>query len=211
MQWIRQHLRPQRKNAFERVLEQLAYRDIPLAELDALEMFGGRGDFVTKYYADKVRSLEIWEIRSELEPTLRRGFPDATVKITDAFEEIHTTTQRFSLVVMDDPVFVVMQRMHYEHFDLFPHVFRILQPRAILALNIVFDYTKARERCDNYYHHQQARAQFYGTQQPDELTMLNTYRMLAEQQGYALDWYLLQRRTDIIQWLILKLSHDSAR
>ena len=201
---------PKRQNAFAHILDCLAYRDIQLADLDALEMFGGRGDFVTKYYADKVRSLEIWEIRPELEAQLQRDFPQATVKITDAFKEIYTTTKRFSLVVIDDPVFMVMQRTHYEHFDLFPQVFHILQPSAILALNIVFDYTQAQGRCDNYYHHLMARAEFYGSKHLDELVMLDTYRTLAENSGYMLDWYFLQRRTDIINWLILKLSYDSA-
>lgn len=202
---------PKRQNAFAHILDCLAYRDIQLADLDALEMFGGRGDFVTKYYADKVRSLEIWEIRPELEAQLQRDFPQATVKITDAFKEIYTTTHRFSLVVIDDPVFIVMQRTHYEHFDLFPQLFHILQPSAIIALNLVFDYSKAMEQCDNYYHHLAARTAFYGKPQPDQVTLLNTYQTLADQHGYALDWYLLQKRTPIIHWLVLKLArHEVA-
>jgi hypothetical protein len=84
-----------------RVLREIKRRRLDLSRMDALELFGGRGDMITQDYAPYVRSLEIWEIDPACESALREHFPLAEVKITDTYEEIKRCARKFDLVVAD--------------------------------------------------------------------------------------------------------------
>jgi len=54
----------------------------------ALEIFAREGDWQTQAYADKVKSLEAWEINPAFESALRKNLPGAKILITDSIEEL---------------------------------------------------------------------------------------------------------------------------
>lgn len=126
----RLHQKPMHK-----VLKQMKRRGIDLSTLHALEVFGYTGELHTIYYAPYVSSLEIWEIDPRYEERLKRNLPRAKVRIVDSYEEIKLTPDRYDLVVVDNP----MQNHgnHSEHFDLFPHIYRVCLSPTIVVLNTI--------------------------------------------------------------------------
>lgn len=154
----------------------------------APEVFGGTGQNHTRDIASVVQKLDIWELRSEAEAILKRKFPKSVVKITDSYQEITRTPNRYDLVVVDN---FKKALNHYEHFDLFPAIFRVLNDSAVIILNIT---PKVRtfdpERM-------QQRQIFYNTISPSNISfdqMRDCYRLLALQNGWTVDHFFTIRR-----------------
>jgi hypothetical protein len=77
-----------------KVLSQLQRRGVRLEHLRALEVFGGAGDLHTMDYADRVATIEVWELDTKLEHRLRKNLPRATVKICDALALVPFNSKR---------------------------------------------------------------------------------------------------------------------
>lgn len=107
-----------------------------ISRFDVLDCFGGKGIHQTGYLHDIFNSLTIWEINPRCEEALRDNLPNATIKICDAFEEIRLIDKKFDLVIMDSSF--SMSYSHVEHYDLFPHVFRVLKDHAFLLPQIMY-------------------------------------------------------------------------
>lgn len=200
------------------VMSQLAARGVALGELDALEVFGGTGELHTADYAGLVRSLAVWEIKPELEAVLKHNLPRARIKITDALGEIETTPERFHLVVLDNPLFASQSSL-CEHFEFFPGVFRILADRSILMLNVMPEVSPPFRAEFPYLfnpYHLRRRAEFYASGTPEKIaidSMLPTYRTLAEQAGFELEWHFDKKRGKNIDlyFLVLSLRRQTTR
>jgi hypothetical protein len=169
-----------------------------LADLYALEVFGRDGDWLTKVYAPYTKRLQIWEVDPAWADSLRNRFPDATIKIVDSFAEIRITKDKFNFVVIDSPMSTYGS--YCEHFDLFPHVFRVLLPESILLLTVIPNTNRfARKRWPYLFNHEQLRrrAAFYGTQIPEDVSisqMIEVYGSMARENGYQVSWTYSKKR-----------------
>lgn len=193
----------------QRVLHGLESRGIDLSSLRALELFGGTGVFHTIDYADRVGSLEVWEVDQRLEETLRRNLPGATVRIADSHTEIGQTTERFDLVVVDNPMSIYDG--HCEHFDLFPDLFRVAADEAIILLDVIPSVpATARKKYPYLFNHEQIerRREFYDTENADTLSwekIMSIYRMHADANGFVLEWTFTEKR-HFVYYLALKIA-----
>ena len=104
-------------NPMRDLLKELKRRKAKLKGLKALELFGKDGLMHTKDYASKVSSLEIWEINPQFEDRLKANLPMAEIKITDSYKEIKRTTNKYSFIVVDNPM--SSHGDYFEHFELF--------------------------------------------------------------------------------------------
>ena len=181
----------------QHVLEGMERRGVELERLRALEVFGGQGERVTMQYADRVASLDVWDIDPRVEPALRRRFPRAEVKITDSFEEVRRTTKRYDFVMIDNPVF------SQEHFQLFPAIFRILSDQAAIALLVIphVDALTGRRYPGLFDpEHLARRREFYLTDSPEHLSLEEVaghYSRLAEDAGLVVQWRFWVNRREI--------------
>jgi hypothetical protein len=179
-----------------RVLREIKRRRLDLSRMDALELFGGRGDMITQDYAPYVRSLEIWEIDPACESALREHFPLAEVKITDTYEEIKRCARKFDLVVADAWPRPFDGRC--EHFDLFPDIFRLLSPFAVLILNVLPEIWGEKLSSE----HARRRRKFYQIADPTRVSlqqMVRRYEALAREQGFIIRWWFYKDRYFLYQ------------
>jgi len=197
-----------------KVLKQMKRRGIDLSTLHALEVFGYTGELHTIYYAPYVSSLEIWEIDPRYEERLKRNLPRAKVRIVDSYEEIKLTPDRYDLVVVDNP----MQNHgnHSEHFDLFPHIYRVCLSPTIVVLNTIPKIDDADQvdypNLFNEVHLARHRA-FYGTDHAEKIslsTIAGTYRRLAAADGFHVEWSFFVKRTSVY-YFVSKIVRSASR
>ncbi len=170
------------------VFKGIRRRGINPGQLDALEVFGSDGQNHTRDIASVVPSLEIWEIEPWCEAILRRSFPGAEIKITDSYQEIKRTPKMYGLVVVDN---TGVAAEHYEHFDLFPDIFRVLSDPSVMILNVIPQVTtRDPERM-------RRRQVFYNAADPSHISfdeIKKAYRALANQNGWEVEWIFFKRR-----------------
>lgn len=160
-----------------------------LSQRDALDMFARDGALTVHLYADKVRSLDLWEIDPIYEPTLRK-FTD-NVHIGCSHKQLMETDRTYGFMVLDAPEGVYHDwrgRPHSEHFDLIPQLPRIMANNCIVVVYVnkePYDASKVGSHGrDVYpgYDYQawmQRRADFYHTDHPNKVstaTALQAYR-----------------------------------
>lgn len=201
-----------RLTPFQKVISELKKRNVEFKGAEVIELFGGSGCLQTADYASKVKSLEIWEIDPKYEPELRSNFPDAAIRITDTYREIKKSRKKFDVILVDNPT--ITHGGHHEHFDLFPDVFRIAKDSCILVVNVIPELRK--EFFERYSinleevqlkKRLEARRTFYGIDQPEKVgfdEMVKTYKKLAEQNGFEVEWYFSQKRT-FVHYLVMKI------
>lgn len=195
----------------QRLLRRLQRRGINLNELDALELFGGTGAFHTLDYAHRVRSLEVWEIDPALEDRLRHNLPRAKIRTVDSYSAAKSASKRYGLIVVDNPA--ATHGGHIEHFDLFPHIFELAAPAAVLILNVIPSISPAaiaRFPDLGQAAREQARRAFYHTETPGNISlehMVLAYRTLAEAQGVRVEWWECVRR-HAVHYLALHVTRQ---
>ena len=82
------------------ICEELNRRGYDLSRYDALEFFAREGDWQTLSYADRVRSVEAWEIDPAYEEGLRRNLPQAVIRIGNSFELANTQSIAVNLALL---------------------------------------------------------------------------------------------------------------
>lgn len=197
-------------SSIEIVFSNIENRGIELKNINALQTFGGSGNGMERFYKDKVKQLEVWEIEKCFEEQLRENLPRATIKITDSFKEISQTKKKFDMILMDNPMSVFGD--HCEHFDMFMESFQVMKDECILVLDIIPDLINIDERfnylCSN--EHLLARKLFYRTNSPKNINiekMIKTYKEIAFDKGYDIEWYFTEERSgEFIQYLVLNLK-----
>lgn len=186
---VRYLLRTLRLTPMHRVLRRLKWYGINPKTLNALEVFGCDGEHLTRDIASVVAKLEIWEFGPEYEAILKRRFPKSEIKITDSYVEIERTPRKYGLVVVDNHVGVISN--HYEHFDMFPAIFRVLNDPAIIILNVL---SKIQQKDSEWLTQRQL---FYKAANPARITfdeIENTYRNLAKENGWTVEQIFFERR-----------------
>jgi predicted nuclease with RNAse H fold len=193
------------------VLKELRRRGIRLETMNALEIYGHTGAFHTKHYAPYVRTLEVWEIDPACEAPLKQNLPNAKVKIVDSYEEIKSTSNKYHLIMIDNPMSTFNERC--EHFDLFPDIFRVMKGVSILVLNIIpeIDDT-ARQKYPYLFNHVQLerRKMFYQTVHPENVPiddMVKIYKKYIEENCFNMEWHFCQRR-NFVWYLVIKVRRN---
>lgn len=152
---------------------------------------------ITRDYAQFVSTLEAWEIEPSYERTLRKNLPRAMVRIVDSYKQLAITEGRFQLVVADAPN--EMFGGHCEHFDLFPELFRVLDDRAILILNVMTERNVGEYKNE----HLRRRRDFYQREDVANIpidSMVEVYEKLARQNGFGIKWWFIKDRY-FMYWL----------
>jgi len=121
------------------VFRSLEIRSLLPDPLVALEVFGRQGLWKTLDYAHRCAYLEHYEIHRPHSDLARRVLPPdrSVVVCADSIAAVRSNTLRRS-----DYSFVLIDSFpscfgdgYCEFFDLFPHIFRHLAPRAVLVIN----------------------------------------------------------------------------
>lgn len=202
-------LKEQRYKPMLRLLRELGERGVDVAALDALEIFGRDGLDHTTTYADRVRTLEVWEINETHHPRLRANLPKASIRIVDSYEEIARTPKRFDFVVIDNAIGTY--GLHCDHFGLFPDkVFAIARDRCVIAVNVIPRIDRGTLKHfpdllgDEYL---ERRGSFYGASDARHISMdrmIDAYRGFAGRNGFRLAWSFHIKRSDAgVHYLVL--------
>ncbi len=191
------------------VMREFQGRGVRLGDLRALECFAFDGHMHTVDYAPSVRALEVWEINKGHEAALRRTFPTAVVRITDTYRQVEESTDRFSLIVVDNsPV----HGAHIEHFDLFPNIFRLAADTCYMVLDTIPELNDSvRIAYPEMFRESTlgARKAFYGVDDPERVTagrMEEVYVTMARRAGFSVSWSFRRKRNNIITYLALALA-----
>ena len=197
-------------SSIEFVFEKLKKKGVNLNEIQALQTFGGSGYGMERFYKDKVKELDVWEVEKKYEEQLKKNLPQANIKITDSFKEIVETTKKYNMILMDNPMGNFGE--HCEHFDMFIESFRVMEDICIVILDIIPNLTNIDEKF-NYIcssEHLLARKLFYRINSPQNITiekMVQTYKEIAFEKGYDIKWYFTEERSgEFIQYLVLNLK-----
>lgn len=183
------------------VLDELRRREIQPEKLKVLEVFGRDGVDHTMTYADGVKSLEVWEVDKNLRCQLEKNLPDAVIRIVDSYEEIETTTTKYDLIVLDNPIGIYNN--HCDHFDFFPDpLFRVTSDDSLFVINVIPDIDPATLKIfpnlDEKY--LEERADFYNIDDPMHISfdqMIDTYRRFIEINDYQLLWTFRIERSKV--------------
>ena len=113
---------------------ELEKRGIVLEKLNALEIFARDGTWQTTFYANKVKTLEVWEIDPSWEKDLRKNLPKAKIRILDSIKNIQTYKKfsKFNLIMIDNPMNIYgnedknMQNRYCEHFDVITEIEKLV-------------------------------------------------------------------------------------
>ena len=112
------------------------------------------------------------------------------------YANIENDSKKFDLIIVDNST--LSEGDHYEHFDLFPHLFKKLKDDAILILNIMPKLMKcSKERLFE-------RKKFYNCENPINITfneIEKTYKELALTNKFKIDNYFYTKRK---RWDFLK-------
>jgi len=199
------------KTPMQKVILKLNKRNFPLSLARALEVFGREGDWHTKDYVSYVGSLEVWEINLGFLDGLKRNLPDAKIIITDSFMKIKTTHSKYDLIVVDNPQSTYGQNNEYcEHFELFPHIFRIAEDQCAIILNI---------NTEPYNFHDdlswwKRRADFYNTDHPQKLSFNQVkthYEKICAQNNFNMKWSFLQKRNNFMYYLCFEMEKNKQK
>lgn len=155
----------------------------PLSTMSCLDVFARDGSWHSHAFASRVKEYTAWEINGTFEEALLKNFPKANVRICDSFEQIKHETGKYDLVVIDNNL---ITPRHPEHFDLYPHIFKVLNDTAYVVKNVIPDpYTYRDTWPDELI---AARNKFYGTNDPRGRASLDEmdekYRRLADENGF---------------------------
>ena len=119
------------------VFKRIAVR-APFRQLCVFEPFVGDGMVMTSNYAHLpwVECLEGWEIDPIRASVCKKWIPSAQIKACDAYKEIHKLKPAFDTILIDNNL---VQAPRFEHFDLFPSIFKGLKDESFLIISVCHD------------------------------------------------------------------------
>ena len=179
--------------------------------MEALEVFGHDGSFHTQNYFNRVKSLEIWEVNESCLPALEENLPGYQIKVVDSFDEIKRTSNRFDLVIIDNPTSTYSN--YCEYFELFPDVFGVLKDHGILVINVIPEISPSdKDKMPYLFSDEQlkSRAKFYQAENPKKIDldhMVTIYAECARLAGYNLVGTFHQKRSFVF-YLVLRFEKN---
>jgi hypothetical protein len=192
---------------------ELERRGFALSEARALEFFAREGDWQALAYADRVSSLEAWEIDARHEAGLRTNLPRAAVRIVDSILHAARVENqgRFDFVVLDNPQGCFGPDARYcEHFDALEATFGLLSERAV----VVFNVNRAPFDFRFFPAWRALRAEYYGVADTERLGtdfLLAFYRRLFERRGFVAAFgFEVPRNAGYLSYLAFRLRRAPA-
>lgn len=175
---------------------------VKFEELDTLEVFGRDGSWHTTSYANKVKSLEVWEIDPSWKKNLEKNLPNSTIKIIDSIKTIYNykNTKKFNFIVIDNPQMLYgplqdnLEPAYCEHFEVLKNIDKILASEGIIVFNVnlkPFNY-------DKWQLWKKRREIFYGNTDTSNLSLdfsLQFYKTFFENINFQVLFYTYVRRT----------------
>ena len=167
----------------------LEKKSIKFETLNALEMFAGNGSMHTTAYANKVKSLEVWEIDSKWKNELTKNLPLAKIKIIDSVQTINQNGNlpKFDLIVIDNPIPLFGSEeepdKYCEHFDFIKKIGNLIDDNVI----IIFIINKRPFNYDKLPLWKKRRNEFYGAVDTSNMSLeflLSFYKELFRNVGF---------------------------
>lgn len=195
-----------RGQALEKIVKKLEREEYDFSRKVALEFFAREGDWQTIQYADKVKSLDAWEISSEFETALRSNLPSANVTIGDSFllAKEASNQHKYDFVVIDNPQMIYAGKC--EHFEALELVDNILSDSGIVIFNVnkaPFDYDKTSAWAKR-------RNSFYKLDDCSTLSseyLLDFYTDYFKQRGFIVqDCYEQKRNEEYLSYIVCSLK-----
>ncbi len=188
-------------------------KNVRLSNMKALEFFARDGSWQTAAYADKIATLDAWEIDPSFEKALKKNLPKAKIKITDSLKEmgLKRNSERYDLIVIDNGQNCYGEdRKYCEHFDVLPDIAHLLNKKGILIFNI----NKKPFGYNRFSDWKARRQQFYGRKQTAAISLnwlLLFYKRLFKKAGYNTKFCFSVSREDYehddyLHYLVYSLS-----
>ena len=206
---------PDKKLFHERMNDIIIFLEkrVDISEFDALEVFGRAGDWHTIAYANRVKSLQVWEIDKKWKNTLKKNLPNAKIKIQNSIKTIseNLETSKFDLIVIDNPMNTWGTKketnLYCEHFDFIKHIGNIIDKEAILIFNVnknPFDYDKFPEW-------KKRREKFYERKRTSKLSLrflILFYKKLFLMIGYKTIFQKIFKRNEYTDYFVFFLRKN---
>jgi hypothetical protein len=159
-------LKPLWKEATQKLILKLEKNNINFKKFNALDIFGRNGKWQTTMFADKVNSLEVWEIDQQWEKELENNLKNAKIRILDSIKNLEKSDKlpKFDLILIDNPMNLfgpidleTKLPRYCEHFEVMKNIKKIMNNEVIIIFNVnrePFDYKKFphwKKRRDLFY------------------------------------------------------------
>ena len=191
----------------QEVFKILEEKGLKLNKFSAVELFGGKGLMHSKYVADAVGEMTVWDNSESQKQDLETNIPKARVKICNSYMQLKTETEKFDLISCDNPIGTNFMN---EHFEIFPDMFNIMKNEAVVIIDTIPEincYCKQRYINTGTQLHLDNRRKFYKTSNPKKINhekMKMTYRRIAQQKGFETEFDFFVERGNIIHYYIAK-------
>ena len=207
--------KPDKKLFYERMNDVITFLEkrVDVSKLNALEVFGRAGDWHTTAYANRVKSLQVWEIDKKWKNILKKNLPNAKIKILDSIKTIveNLEPSKFDLIVIDNPMNTWGTKkepdFYCEHFDFIKHIGNIIDKEAILIFNInknPFDY-------DKFLEWKKRREKFYKRKRTSKLSLqflILFYKKLFLMIGYKTIFQKIFKRDEYLDYFVFFLRKN---
>lgn len=194
-----------------KLIDVLQKHDEDLKKMTAVELFARGGDWHTVVYADKVRSLEVWEIDKKWKSDLKKNLPKAKIKIIDTIETLRNSVDlpKFDLIVIDNPMNLYGPSannvpQYCEHFDVLENIPKLINKEAILVFNI----NKKPINYEQWPLWKKRREGFYGVFNTENLEidfLFEFYKKLFSELGFETIFYECVKRHDYLDYFVYKI------
>ena len=174
------------------LIEKIEKNEVNFKDLNAIELFGRDGSWHTIKFAEKVKSIEVWEIDSKWEKELKRNLPQAVIKIKDSISSLkfENNFKKFDLILIDNPMNTYSmgkqnenEPIYCEHFEIIENIYKIANDDVLIIFNVnrkPFDYEK-------YPIWEKKRQQFYGVSNTSDMKiefLIDFYKNLFYKLGF---------------------------
>ena len=175
-----------------------------------LEVFGYKGGYHTLDYLKHVKHLTVWEIAQDCEADLKKNLPDATIKITNSYNEIKTTGEIFDTIVIDNHQGIFGDDK-CEHFEIIEDCFKKLSDKSVLIANIIPDITVSKYTisAETQAHHIEKRKSFYKHETGTSLSnnfIADFYMQLADKNNFKAEHLFIVKRNYLVSYLVVCLQ-----
>jgi hypothetical protein len=107
-------------------------------DLTALDFFARDASWQTVYYANKVKKIHAWEVENSFKNDLINNLPpQSQILIGDSHKLILKETQKFDLIVIDNPQGCYGNNKQYcEHFEALPLCLKNASDNSVILFNV---------------------------------------------------------------------------
>ena len=193
----------------EKVFIKLEEMGLPVAQWEALELFGGKGILHTMDYINLIGQLDVWDIHPEHEAILKKNLPGANIEIVDNRQELKITDKKYDVAICDNGMGTEDKQ---EHFLIFDDMVGVLKDKAVMIINVVPEKTKlSQTRMATNFNakHIKARQDFYGLENVENISskmMGVIYHYKLHELGYILTDAFFECRGGYVWYMVLVVS-----